>query len=499
MKTYDAIVIGSGISGACTARELAKYRLRTAVLEKSHDFCAGASRSNSATVHSGHDAAYGSLKAYYNVKGNAMYGRLCEELSVPFVRNGTIVFAATEADMAEVRRLKANADLNGVPGVRVINREEMNRLEGAEWGDEVIGALYAPTGGMVCPYSLVFALCENAAAAGTEFFRNCGVGQIERGDGGYFLHTAGETFFARYVFNCAGVHADTMNNFVSAHRIRIIPRKGSHIILDRKLAPYVKATLCQTPSILPGGGHTKGMGIMPTVDGTVILGCEAREVADKEDTSSTREGTDDILNYFKENWRHFPIARAFPEFPQKYVIGIFAGSRPHPDTDDFILGEPEDAPGFFNLAGIESPGVTAAPAIAADLVSGAAEKYGFLRNPDFDPIRKVPKPFRNMSAAERAEAIAKDPDYGQIICRCEQVTLAEVLRAMEGPLGARSVTGVKMRVRAGMGRCQGGFCSPEVVRILSERLHVPMTEVLQAGKDSNVLLDEVGVPHGKEA
>ncbi len=497
MKRYDAVVIGSGISGACVARELARYRLRTAVLEKAYDFCAGASRSNSATVHSGHDAAYGTLKAYYNVKGNAMYDTLCRELDVPFVRNGTIVFAASDAEMDEVRRLKRNADKNGVPA-RILTRAEMNELEGAEWGDAVLGALYAPTGGMVCPYTLVFALIENAAAAGTDFYRSCGVRHIGRADGGYVLTAGGETFFANYVFNCAGVHADEMNDFVSRRRFRIIPRKGSHVILDRKLAPYVKATLCQTPSVLPGGGHTKGMGIMPTVDGTVILGCEAREIADKDDTSSTREGTDDILNYFRENWKHFPIARVFPEFPSGYVIGIFAGSRPHPDTDDFILGEPEDAPGFFNLAGIESPGVTAAPAIAADVVGQAAEKYGFLPDPGFDPVRRAPKPFRLMTEEERADAIAGDPNFGRIVCRCERVTMAEVLRAIRGPLGARSVNGVKMRTRAGMGRCQGGFCSPEVVRALSNELRIPMTEVLQAGEGSRVLSDEVCVEHGRE-
>lgn len=486
---YDVIVIGSGISGACAARELTKYQLRIAVLEKGTDLCAGATKGNSATIHSGHDAAYGSLKAYYNVRGNAMYDTLCRELSVPFTRNGTIVFAANEADMAEVRRLKANADKNEVPGVQVLTREELMDLE-SYWGPEVRGGLYAPTGGMVCPYSLVYALCENAALNGVDFFLETQVTDIQKTPSGFSVQTTRGNFTASCIFNCAGTHADDINNFVSKQKIRIIPRKGSHIILDKKLFPYVHATWCQTPSILPDGGHTKGMGVMPTVDHTIILGCEARQVEDKDDNSTTREGLDDILDYFEENWRHLPISKYYPKFPRHMIIGAFAGIRPHPETDDFILGEPSDAPGFINMAGIESPGVTAAPAIAADLVSRAAQTYHWKENPDFNPIRQAKKPFREMNDAEREAAILENPDYGKLVCRCEQVTKAEIPDAIRGPLGARSVNGVKMRTRAGMGRCQGGFCSPEIVRILSQELQIPMTEVTLSGGKSNILTCE---------
>ena len=489
MQEFDAIVIGSGISGACTARELARWQLRTAVLEKDADFCAGATKGNSATVHSGHDAAYGTKKAYYNVRGNAMYDDLCRELSVPFRRNGTIVFAASETELAEVRRLKENADKNGVPGVQVLDREGLERLEPG-WGETVLGALYAPTGGMVCPYTLTFALCENAHKNGVRFFRNAGVRQIVREDSVFILTTDAGQFRCRYLFNCAGTHADEMNNFVSSHKITIQPRRGSHIILDRKLAPHVHATLCQTPADLSGGGHTKGMGLMPTMDGTLLLGCEAVTVENRDNTATTREGLDEILNYFRANWAKLPISRAIPVFPQQAVIGAFAGLRPHPTGDDYILGEPDDCPRFCNLAGIESPGLTAAPAIARELVQQAAQRYGWKANGAFDPLRRAPKPFRLMNFAERERAIAADADYGAVICRCEMVTRAEVLAAIRGELGARSVNAVKMRVRAGMGRCQGGFCGPEVVRLLSEELGIPMTEVLQAGQGSNVLLYE---------
>lgn len=482
----DAAVIGAGVSGAALARELCRWRLKVAVLEKGSDVCAGASKGNSATVHSGHDATHGTKKAYYNVAGNAMYDRLCEELCVPFSRNGMIVFAASETDMAEIRSLKRNADLNGVSGVRVMSRSELLEQEGF-FGEEVIGGLYAPTSGIVCPYSLVIAMCENASMNGAAFHLNTEVQYIERIDGGYRIDTNRGTFETKYVFNCAGTHADDINNKISRRQFTILPRKGEHLILDKKLAPYVKATISQTPRNLPGGGHTKGMGIMPSADGTIILGCDAHDALDKDEASTTCTGSGEILTYFEKNWRHFPISHAFPVFPRNMVIGAFAGLRPHPDTDDFILGEAEDAPGFWNMAGIESPGLTAAPAIARELAQQAAEKYGFEINPDFNPVRRHRKPFRDMNIEDRRQAVADDPNYGRIVCRCEQVTRAEILAAIRSPIGARTVNAVKMRTRAGMGRCQGGFCGPEVVRILSEELGIPMTEVTLCGEGSPIV------------
>ena len=497
MLEYDVIVIGAGVSGACTARELSRFKLKTAVLEKAPDLCAGASKGNSATVHSGHDAAYGTKKALYNVLGNKMYDRLCQELCVPFQRNGTYVFAVTDHDMDELARLKENADRNQVPGVRLLSYPELIR-QSPGWSPKVKGALFAPTGGVVCPYSLVFALCANAAENGVDFYRNTEVCGIRKEGGRFFIHTGCGDFSSKYIFNCAGVYADDMNNFVSSRKIRIIPRKGSHIILDKKLAPYVDATLCQPPSVLPGGGHTKGMGLMPTDGGTVLLGCEAVDIGDKTDVSTTRQGLDEILSYFETNWRFLPQSRYFPEFPKNLIIGAFSSVRPHPDTDDFILGEAPDAPGFINIAGFESPGITAAPAVAKDLVRDSAERFGWEPNPGFNPIRKAEKPFREMTEEEMEEAIRQDPDYGKIVCRCEQVTRAEVLRAIRDPLGARTVNEVKMRTRAGMGRCQGGFCSPEIVSILVQELRIPMNQVTLCGAGSEILGKEACLEESQE-
>ena len=483
---YDVVIIGSGVSGAALSSVLARYNLRVAVLEKSNDVCAGASRSNSATIHSGHDAAYGSLKAHYNVSGNAMYDRLCSDLDVPFQRNGLILFALNDYDMAEVRHLKENADRNGVPGVQVLNRAAMIKVGGA-FSSEVIGGLYAPSSGQVCPYSLVIAMCEHAAENGVSFFLNTAVQQIQKQGERFQIHTSRGDFETRFVFNCAGVYADEINNMVSRRHFKITPRKGEHLILDKKLAPYVRATISQTPFLLPTGGHTKGMGIMPSMDGTILLGCDSRDVTDKEDTSTSVEGISGIIRFFEENWRHLPIHAAVPSFPRNMIISAFAGLRPHPDTDDFILGEAPDTPGFYNMAGIESPGFTAAPAIAEDLARRFADQYCIENNPNHIPTRTRPKLFRNMSSDERARAIAADPDYGRIVCRCEQVTRADVLHAIHSPVGAQTANAVKMRTRAGMGRCQGGFCCPEVVRLLSEELDIPMTEVTMSGEGSAII------------
>jgi glycerol-3-phosphate dehydrogenase len=456
------------------------------VLEKSSDVCAGASRSNSATVHSGHDATFGSHKATYNVLGNAMYDKLCADLSVPFIRNGMIIFAVSEADMTEVRRLKENADKNGVPGVRVLNRDALTGLEG-HFGEQVIGGLHAPTSAQVCPYSLVIAMCENAAENGVSFFLNTEAKRIQKTAGGFCIDTPQGMFETRFLFNCAGTHADDINNMVSQHHFCIIPRKGEHLILDKKLAPYVRATVSQAPFALPTGGHTKGMGIMPSLDGSVILGCDSRDVTDKDDASTTAQGIGEIVRFFESNWRHLPISRTVSSFPKHLIISAFAGLRPHPDTDDFIIGEAADAPGFFNMAGIESPGLTAAPAIAQALAREFAAIYGVSENPGFNPLRPRPKPFRDMNAEERERAIAEDPNYGRIVCRCEQVTRAEILQAIHSPIGAQTVSAVKMRTRAGMGRCQGGFCGPEVVRLLAEELGIAMTDVTMCGEGSPVV------------
>ena len=491
---WDAVVIGAGISGCSVARELARYELKVLVLEKGNDLCAGTTRGNSATVHAGYDPEPGSNKAIYNVRGNRMYPELCAELQVPFMKNGMIIFATNEEQMEEVHRLKAMGDRNDVT-TEVCDRARILEIE-PDMGEGVIGGLWVPDSGMVCPYNLVFALAENAARNGAEFKTAEGAESVEKCDEGWLVRTAKGEYKTRYVFNCAGTYADKFNNMVSEDKFHIIPREGQHIILDRDLAKYTKTTICQTPEKLPTGGHTKGMGLMPSVDGTIILGCNADDVEDPDFSDNTREGLDKIINYFEEKWKYMPISKHVPKFPKDAVITAYGGSRAHPDRDDFVLGEPKDAPCFINLGGIESPGVTAAPAIAIDMVKILVDREHPAPKADWKPGREIKRPFREMTMEEKREAIEKDPDYAKIVCRCEQITEAEIRDAIRRPVGARSIGAVKMRTRAGMGRCQGGFCSTRVLEILCEELGKTPLEITQSGGNSRILVGKACIENG---
>lgn len=482
----DAVVIGAGVSGCSIARELAKYELNVLVLEKGHDVCAGTTRGNSATIHGGYDPDPGTYKAVYNVKGNKMYADLCAELDVPFIRNGLIICANTEDEMKEVRRLKAMGDKNGVR-TEVCDRARILEIEG-DMGEGVIGGLWVPDSGMVCPYNLTIAMAENAARNGVEFMTSTPVSGVRKSPSGWVVKTEnGDEYLTKYVFNCAGTYADVFNNMVSDDKFKITPREGQHLILDRDYGKYVKTTFYRTPIALPGGGHTKGMGLMPSVDGTLILGCNADDNPDRDFSDTTQKGIDQILDWFEEEWKYMPISKHVPKFPRDGVITAYGGTRAHSDRDDFILGEPADAPNFINIAGIESPGLTAAPAIAIDMAAILTEREKSEPKKDYKPGREIKKPFRDMSEQERREAIALDADYAKIVCRCENVTEAEVRDAIRRPVGARSINAVKMRTRAGMGRCQGGFCGSRVLQILCEELGLSPDEVTQSGGGSAVL------------
>lgn len=483
----DAIVIGAGISGCSVARELGRYNIKALVLEKGNDIGAATTRGNSATVHAGYDPDPGSNKAIYNVRGSRMYPSLCAELEVPYLKNGLVMIATDEAQMEECRRLKECGDANGVT-TEVCSIEQLRKYE-PDLGDGIIGGLWVPDSGMVCPYNLAIAEAENAAINGVEFRLHTEVTRIEKGENCWKVTVKDdECFETKYIFNCAGTAAARMNNMVSADTFNIIPREGQHLIIDRNYAPYVHATIYRTPELLPTGGHTKGMGLMPSVDGTLILGCNADDVDDPDFNATTQEGIDKIIDWFEDNWKFLPISTHVPKFPRDAVITAYGGVRAHPDRDDFILGEPFDAPYFINLAGIESPGVTAAPAIAPDMVKIMVDREGLTQKEDWRPGRIVKKPFREMTMEEREKAIAEDPDYAKIVCRCEQVTEAEIRAAIHRPIPATSINAVKMRVRAGMGRCQGGFCSPRVLQILSEELGVSPLEITQSGGSNSYVL-----------
>ena len=471
---YDVIIIGGGVVGCAVARELSRYRVKTLLLEKTNDICNGQSKANTAIIHGGYDAKPGTLKAKFNVLGNAMFDRIHEELDVPVQWNTSLVVSFSLEDHPALEKLLEQGRQNGCRGeLRIIDETELRQRE-PNVGKEAKEALLVGAGGIVCPYELTVAFAENAVKNGAEFRRNAEVTAVSKLPNGHWqVVSAAGIFETRAVVNAAGIYSDVFNNMVSERKVRIHPRRGEYYILDKKYKDVFHAAMFQLPTKMG-----KGILVAPTVDGTVLIGPTAEDIEDKEDKRTTAEGLAKTLREAGRTWEHIP-ARGF--------ITTFSGLRSTGDTGDFILGEAEDAPLFFNCCAIESPGLTSSPAIAKWTAERIADRLELAPNPAFDPIRKAIPKFREMSDAERAAAIAANPDFGKVVCRCETVTEAEIRESIRRPVGARDIDGIKRRTRAGMGRCQAGFCTPRTVEILAEELGVSPLEVTKFGGDSRIL------------
>ena len=469
---YDVIIIGAGVIGCSIARELSKYKTSILVLEKNEDVCTGTSKANSAIIHSGYDANNGTLKAKFNVQGNRMMDALSRELDVPFKRIGSLTICTEESKLPELEALKERGEKNGVEGLEVLDRNAVLQLE-PNIGDEVVGALWAPTAGIVCPFKLTIAFAENAAVNGAQFRFNEQVQNICRKDDMWQVVTDQGEYTAAVVVNAAGVYSDELNNMVSEHKLHITPRRGDYILLDRAAEGYVRHTIFQLPTKLG-----KGVLVTPTVHGNTIVGPTAVDIEDKESTATTAEGIDSVIA---------KSALSINNLPTRQVITSFAGLRSHEDGGEFIIGEAEDAPGFYNCAGISSPGLSAAPAIGVHVAGLIRDRLNLENNEDFIAERKDILDPKKLSIKERNELIKKEPSYGAIVCRCESVTEGEIIDAIHRPVGALSLDGVKRRTRAGMGRCQSGFCSPKVMEILRRELEIDLTEVTKCGGDSIIV------------
>lgn len=470
---YDIVIIGAGVIGCAVARELSKYNANVLVLDKNEDVCAGTSKANSAIIHSGYDAKNGTLKAQFNVRGNAMMDDLCRDLDVPFKRIGSLTICTDESQIADLEKLKERGEQNGVPGLKILNREELLEIE-PHIADGVVAALYAPTAGIICPFKLTIALAENACENGVRFHLMTEVTKIEKADEGWKVTTNHGEYLTKTIVNAAGVYADEMNNMVSKNKLTIIPRRGDYILLDRTAQGYVRHTVFQLPTELG-----KGVLVTPTVHGNTIIGPTAVDIDDKESTATTAAAIAEVTE---------KSAISIKDLPTRQVITSFAGLRAREVGKDFILGEAEDAEGFFNCAGIQSPGLSSAPAIGAYIADLIKEKLTLSEKEDFIATRKDILDPSKLSVEERNELIKKEPAYGTIICRCESVTEGEIIDAIRRPLGARSLDGVKRRVRAGMGRCQGGFCSPKVMDILVREWGLSMQDITKSGGDSQIVI-----------
>ena len=469
---YDIIILGAGVIGCAVARELSKYNAKILVLEKNEDVCSGTSKANSGIVHSGYDAHNGTLKARFNIEGNRMMGDVCDELDVPFDRIGSLTVCTNEKNIADLEALRERGEKNGVEGLRILDRAELLAME-PHIGDEVVAALYAPTAGVICPFKLTIAFAENAAVNGAEFRFDSEVKKVYCDDGVWHVVTDDREFTTAVVVNAAGVYADVFHNMVSAKKLRITPRRGDYILLDRAVQGFVSHTVFQLPTKLG-----KGVLVTPTVHGNTIVGPTAVDMDDKECTATFADGIDSVIE---------KSALSVKALPTRQVITSFAGLRAHEDGGDFILGEPDDAPGFFDCAGIESPGLTASPAIGVYIAELIRKKYSLSKREDFIAQRKDILNPSTLSLEERNELIRREPAYGNIICRCESVTEGEILDAIRRPVGARSLDGVKRRTRAGMGRCQAGFCSPKVMEILRRERNIDLTEVTKSGGKSKIV------------
>ncbi len=471
---YDVTVIGGGVIGGSILRELTKYNLNVCLVESASDVAMGQSKANSGIVHAGFDAPEGSLKAKFNVLGNKMMPAYARELGVKYLNNGSLVLAFSKRDLDTLSVLKERGEKNGVDGLTIIGQTDLRALE-PNVSNDALGALYAPTGGIVCPYELTIAAVGNAMDNGAHLYTDFEVNAV-KGHGGSFTVCSSDdrTVESRLLINCAGINSGNIAALCGDDTVKIGGRKGEYILLDRESGGFVSHTLFCTPS-----KAGKGILVTNTVDGNILLGPTATEVDDPA-PYTTRAGLDYVLQKVRAMCKNVPLYD---------TITSFAGVRAYSDNHDFIIEESIRVKGLINVAGIESPGLTSAPAIAQYVTEEIVLKHvSAERNPHFNGTRKPDCFFKNLSVAEKNEIIKKDPAYGKIICRCEGITEGEIVRVIRENPKATSIDAVKRRTRAGMGRCQGGFCQPHVAEILARELGIPYDKVTKSGKDTFILV-----------
>ncbi|HKM38873.1 MAG TPA: NAD(P)/FAD-dependent oxidoreductase [bacterium] len=472
----DVVIIGAGAIGTAVARELARYRLKVFLIDKYPDVACGSAKACTAIIHAGYDATPGSWKAKLNIRGNMMYPQICRELEVDYQCTGSLVVALTEDQVPHLYELLNRGRTNGVPGLEIIDRKELLARE-PYLNPKAVAALWAPTAGLVNPWALAIAQAENAVENGVQVLLEAPVTGIELDQSQVIaVETPQAVIETRYVVNAAGRYADAVAALVGQNNFHIVPRKGEYYVFDKRFGYMANSPLFPVPTAI-----SKGILVTPSVDGNLLIGPNARDQEDKEDLDTTAEGLSEVLSQ---------ALNLMPDLPVKDAITNFAGlravARP---SNDFVLGPAPGVPNFINAAGIQSPGLTAAPAIA-QVVSDFLQVAGLelVGKAKFNPFRHDIVTFRDKDPEEQARLIQSDPRYGQIVCRCETVTEAEIVQALERPIPCLTIDGVKRRTHAGMGRCQAGFCTPRVVEIMARELGLSWDKVTKRGGDSRLLL-----------
>ena len=471
---FDVVVVGGGVVGGLILRELTKYDLSVCLLEKEGDVALGASKANSGIVHAGFDAIEGSLKAKFNVLGNQMMQGVCAELGVKFRQNGSLVVAFSEEEIDTLNELKKRGENNGVTGLEILSQDQLRKME-KNISDSALSALYAPTGGIVCPYELTIASIGNAMDNGATLMTDFEVSGIEKTENGYAIKSKdGQVVESKIVINCAGLFSGKIANMVGDNDVEVSARKGEYILLDRESGDFVEHTLFFTPT-----KAGKGILITQTVDNNILLGPTATEQVG-DDTNTSASGLGFVIETANKMCKNIPLYN---------TITSFAGLRAYSNRHDFIIEESKNSKGVIHCAGIESPGLTASPAIAKHVVENLVGTMLTLKkNQKFNGIRKPDYFFKNLSVEEKNETIKNDASYGKIVCRCEQVTEGEILRAIRENPPAKDIDGVKRRTRSGMGRCQGGFCQPFVAELIAKERGIKLEEVEKNGKGSRLLV-----------
>lgn len=470
---YDVAIIGAGIMGCSLARALSKYECKVVLIDKENDVAMGTTRANSAIIHAGYDPTPGTLMAKYNALGNEMTEDICRKLDIPFRRIGSLVLAFDENDMKTVKRLYENGIANGIPGIKILSGEEVKAME-PNVSEDVMGALYAPTAGIINPWEFALAQAENAVENGVDLLLNFHVASIEKKDDIFSITCkCKKEINAKFVVNCAGVHSDDVANMIGDESFSIDSSIGEYFLLDKSQGDLFNHVMFQCPGVLG-----KGVLVAPTIHGNLIVGPNAVPGSEKDCVGTSRQG----LSFVRTAAEKTTKAINFRE-----NIRNFAGLRSEPSTHDFIVGASGKDDHFYNVAGIKSPGLSCAPAIAKDVCDmlikagvPGEEKKNFIS--EHRVIR-----FKELTEEQKAAIVKENPAYGRVICRCETITEGEIINAIHSPITPVSIDAIKRRCNAGMGRCQGGFCGPRVLEILSRELGISPTQVMNDRAGSYVL------------
>lgn len=481
----DILIIGAGVVGCAIARELSKYSLKVMLIEKEYDVALAASSRNDGEVHPGIDLRKGCKKLYYNGIGNKMYPKLCKELGVEFDRRGQVIVFSKWWEKLLIFGFLLKSKINGLYNYKYLNKKELKKLEpnAPDWN---YGGFFTGSAGVVCPYKFTIALAENAVQNGVKLALNTAViGMEVDGDKITSVKTNRGIIYPKVVINAAGTYSDVIADMAGDRTFTIHPRKGTLIILDKKAqSKIVNTVMAKSPigDMKSRDKNTKGGGLVHTIDGNVLVGPNAIEIPDREDISTMPECIDAIME------KQSSVA---PNMSKADVITYFAGVRAPTYEEDFVVRKGIFTKNIVQAAGIQSPGLTASPAIAVDVAKFACELIGDVKpNKNFNPIRKGIPHLAEMSSEERDKLIKKNPDYGVIICRCEEVSKGEIIDALDAPFVVPATDAIKRRVRAGMGRCQGGFCGPLVVQIISKKLGLAPEKVNKANKKSYILISD---------